>query len=176
MSTQTCPVLGALAERRSIRKYTSEPVSPEQIEAILEAGRWAPSAVNRQPCRFIVIGNNDPRKEALAGQTNDAYIVRGCQALIGVFLDRTATFNPRKDHQTAGACLQNMLLACHAQGLGAVWLGQIINQEEGVLKVLGLDPAKYETMAFVALGHPDESGQAVRLPMSEYMIEPFSAR
>ena len=174
MSIQTNPVLNAMQARRSIRKYTDQPVSTATLEAILEAGRWAPSAVNRQPCRFIVIQHNDPRKEGLAGQTKDAHVVRGCQAIIGVLLDREVTFNPRKDYQSAGACLQNILLACHAQGLGAVWLGEIINQEEGVLKVLGLDPAKYETMGFVALGYPAEAGQAVRHPLSAYLVEPLA--
>lgn len=168
-------VLSALRQRRSIRKYTSEPVSNAQIAAILEAGRWAPSANNRQPCRFIVIPKSDPRHAGLAGQTKDHGIVEGSQVIIGVLLDRSATFNPRKDHQTGGACLQNILLACHALGLGAVWLGEIINQEEGVLKVLGLSPEQYETMGFVAIGHPAEAGHAARHDMSKYLLEPFPA-
>ena len=170
---ETETILQALQSRRSIRKYTPEKISSGQIAAILEAGRGAPSAHNRQPGRFLVIPKSDPRHAALAAQTKDSAIVEGSQALIGVFLDKKAAFNHRKDCQSAGACLENMLLACHALGLGAVWLGEIINQAEGVLKALKLSPEHYEIMAFVAVGHPAEAGHAARHPLETYMIEPI---
>ena len=62
-------ILNALHERRSIRKYTDEPVSTESIKTILDAGRWAPSGLNNQPWRFLVVQKGDPRMEKLADCT-----------------------------------------------------------------------------------------------------------
>jgi nitroreductase len=56
-------VLQAIRERRSIRQYSQEPVSENQLNQILEAGRWAPSRGNSQPWKFIVLNNDQIRKE-----------------------------------------------------------------------------------------------------------------
>jgi len=166
-------LLAAMAERRSVRKYTDEPVPREAVAAILEAGRWAPSGLNNQPWRFLALMRGDKRVEALAGCTKYATIVRAAGALIAVFLDKDAMYNEMKDHQTAGAAIQNMLLAVHAQGLGAVWLGEIVNQSPQVLEALNLDPAAYEFMALIAMGYPAHPGASSRKPLSELMLEPF---
>lgn len=167
------PVLAAIRQRRSIRRFTDEPVTREQILAVLEAGRWAPSGLNNQPCRFLVIAKDDPRREALAGLTKYAHVVRGCHVMIALLLDKSKLYNARKDHQAAGAAAQNMLLAVHALGLGAVWLGEIINQEPDVLAALHLDSEHYELQAVLALGHPDQNGSAERVPLSQYVLEDF---
>ena len=62
-------------------------------------------------------------------------------------------YNDIKDHQAMGACIQNMLLAAHALGLGAVWLGEILKNAENVRVFLELPP-EMELMAVVAIGHP----------------------
>lgn len=167
------PVLQAMFERRSIRRFTSEPVSTEDVRTILEAGRWTPSGLNNQPWRFMILFPGDPRANALEDCTKYAHIVRGAGCLILVFLDRDSMYNAVKDHQTAGACIQNMMLAAHALGLGSVWLGEIINQAPQVLEVLNLDPGTYEMMAVVALGHPDQEGSSSRKPLEDLLIEEF---
>jgi nitroreductase len=167
------PVLRALAERRSVRKFTGEPVEPEEVRAMLEAGRWAPSGLNNQPWRFLALPAGDERVEKLAGCTRYGAIVRAAAVLVAVFLDRGAMYNELKDHQTAGACIQNMLLAAHAQGLGAVWLGEIVNQADQVLDVLSMDPVAYSFMALVAVGRPAHPGASSRHPLSHFMLEEF---
>ncbi len=171
MSHEDNLVLDALRERRSVRKFTEEPVSQEALRAILEAGRWAPSGLNNQPWRFLAIGPDDPRLQKLAGCTKYNKIVLAAKMLIAVFLDKDAMYSPLKDHQTAGACIQNMLLATHALGLGAVWLGEIVNQADQVLDVLDLEPAGYEFMALLAVGHPAHPGASSRKPLEELLIE-----
>ncbi len=161
----------ALLERRSIRKFTDEAVSFEDLTRILEAGRWAPSGLNNQPWRFLVLQRFDPRQQALEACTKYAYIVRQAAALICVFLDKSAMYHEGKDHQAAGACIQNMLLAIHGLGLGGVWLGEIINQESAVLDALGLDPQRLRLMAVIALGRPAQSGSSQRKPLSDLMLE-----
>jgi nitroreductase len=63
-----------------------------------------------------------------------------------------------KDHQAIGACLQNMLLAAHAMGLGAVWLGEILKSAEPVRELLDL-PESLALMAVIAVGHPGRTDQ-----------------
>lgn len=167
------PVLNALFQRRSIRKYTDEPVPKEDIITILEAGRWAPSGLNNQPWRFMVITRDDPRHEELAGCTKYAHVVRASQACICVMLEKEAMYSEIKDHQGAGACIQNMLLATHALGLGAVWLGEIINDQPRTLSVLDKSEEQYEIQAVIALGHPDQKGSSNRKELSELMLEAF---
>ncbi len=164
-------VLEAIYNRRSIRKYTLEDVNRENVLRILDAGRWAPSGLNNQPWRFLVLAPGDARKGRLEECTRYSHIVRGANVLIAVFLDRQSKYHHEKDCQGAGACVQNMLLAAHALGLGAVWLGEIINQEARVHQVLGTDPEQLELMAVVALGHPAQKGSSQRRELKELMLE-----
>ncbi|WP_027369985.1 nitroreductase family protein [Desulfovermiculus halophilus] len=167
------PVLQAISERRSIRRFTPAPVSGDQIRSILEAGRWAPSGLNNQPWRFLVVRAGDPRQAALARHTKYGRIITDAQVLVVVVADTKVMYSATKDHQSVGACIQNMLLALHAQGLGGVWLGEILNQEEQVLQELDLSSGPYELMAVVALGHPAQEGASRRKPLSELLLEDF---
>jgi nitroreductase len=167
------PVMQAIFERRSIRTFTSDPVSAEQVRLILEAGRWAPSGLNNQPWRFLVLWAGDPRQAVLSECTKYGKIIQQARVLIVVVVDKEVMYNATKDHQSVGACLQNMLLAVHAQGLGAVWLGEILNQEERVLQELNLSSGQYELMAVVALGHPAQEGSSQRKPLKEMLLEDF---
>ncbi len=167
------PVLAAIRQRRSVRKYTGEPVTREQCEAILEAGRWAPTGLNNQPVRFLALWPDDPRVAALTDCTRYAVIVRDAALLVAVFLERAAMYHEMKDHQASGATIQNMLLAAHSLGLGAVWLGEIVNQADQVLDVLSLDPTAHDFMALVAVGQPAHAGASSRHPLSHFMLEEF---
>ena len=171
--TQNNEVINAILERRSIRKYTDEEISRDDITAILEAGRWAPSGLNNQPCRYLVLKAGDERQEPLAETTKYGHIVRAAKALIVVLLDKKTMYSPVKDHQGAGAAIQNMLLAIHSLDLGGVWLGEIVNHEAEALPVLGLSPDEYELMAVIALGKPDQKGSSTRKELSELMLEEY---
>lgn len=170
---QNNPVLDAIFTRRSIRRFTGEPLTREEVTAIVEAGRWAPSGLNNQPWRFLVIGPADPRKKQLEGATKYSHIIERCDTLVLVFLHRQTMYHEMKDHQCIGACLQNMLLAAHAQGLGGVWLGEIINQSAQVLDILGLSGGEYEFQAALAMGRPDQKGSSTRVELAEIMIEDY---
>ena len=171
MSTQQNEVLNTIFRRRSIRAFTQDPVDRESVETILQAGRWAPSGLNNQPWRFMVLCAGDSRQEGLAECTRYGGIVRKARVLIPVCIDKASMYSATKDHQSIGACMQNMLLAVHSLGLGGVWLGEILNREEQALNVLGLDNEAYGLMAVLALGHPAEEGTSDRKPMQELILQ-----
>ncbi len=150
-------VIGAILARRSIREYTTEPVSRQVLRDIINAGIWAPSGLNNQPWRFVIV--TDPAiRDQLADQTHYHHIVRAAPALIAVFLDTEDMYDEVKDHQAAGACIQNMLLATEAYGLGAVWLGQILKNKTRVNAILEV-PVSCDLMAVLAIGHPAHRNQ-----------------
>lgn len=168
----TSSVLESIYNRRSIREYTDEPVTREQLKEIIKAGIWAPSGLNNQPWRFVTIIDAAIR-EKLAGQTHYSHIILAAKALIAVYLDKTAMYDTVKDHQAAGACIQNMLLATEALGLGAVWLGQILKNKNEVNAILQLGD-DLDLMAVLAIGHPKHRNQqSTRKEINDLIIKQF---
>ncbi|MBU4118938.1 MAG: nitroreductase [Proteobacteria bacterium] len=163
-------ILAAIEQRRSIRDFTDEQVDTAMLHTIIQAGIWAPSGLNNQPWRFVIITDTAIRSR-LAEQTHYGHIVLNAPALIGVFLDRESMYDDLKDAQSAGACIQNMLLATEAIGLGAVWLGQILKNQEKVNQILDLNENQ-ELMAVIAIGHPSRRDQqSQRKPLAEFIVK-----
>ena len=144
----------AIINRRSIRRFTDTTVADHTIDEIIEMGTWAPSGLNNQPWKFAVISDK-PVRDALSQQTKYSRIIQNAPVCIAVFLDKKASYHREKDIQAIGACIQNMLLFIHSRGLGAVWLGEILNKRHKVESIIGV-PESLELMAVIALGHPDE--------------------
>ena len=154
------PILEAIYSRRSIREYTDEPVEDQQILEIIKAGMWAPSGLNNQPWRFAIV-KEPGLKAKFEPLTKYSRIIKSAKVLLPVFVDKEAMYHPVKDHQAIGACLENMLLAAHSMGLGAVWLGEIIKSDKEIRNLLGLGD-HLELMAVIALGHPARRDQKSR--------------
>ncbi len=144
--------INTILSRRSIREFTDAKVSREDITTILNAGRWAPSGLNNQPWKFIVIQKKDTIRK-MAECTHYAGIVSNAPLLIAVYLDQDTMYNRTKDLQAIGAAIQNMLLSCCELGLGAVWLGEILNNKDKVNLILSC-PDSMELMAVLAIGRP----------------------
>ena len=148
--------LTAILTRRSVRSYTNRPVSEETLRAVLRAGMSAPSAGNEQPWVCVII--RDKAALAKAGEINP-YAKFAVQAPLAVLvrgdttLDRTGGFWPLD----CAACTQNMLLAAHALGLGAVWTGiwPLPERMEGFRTLAGL-PSFIVPLALVVMGYPAE--------------------
>ena len=148
--------LEAIHTRRSIRKYTDRPVPQELITELLRAAMSAPSAVNAQPWIFIVIDdrkllNEIPTFSPYAGMCREAPLA------ILVCGDITLEKAPGYWVQGCSAATQNLLLAAHDAGLGAVWTGvyPMKDRIEGFRKALGL-PENVIPLAFVPVGYPDQ--------------------
>lgn len=147
----------AIMSRRSVRRFSGRPVEEQAVEALLRAAMQAPSAHNYQPWHFVVIRDRRALAEvprfhryaAMLPEADLAVVVCGDPALEA----REATLN-----QDCGAAVQNLLLAAHALGLGAVWLGVHPDpaRVEGLRRLTGLPP-NILPVALVAVGHPAET-------------------
>lgn len=162
-------VMTAIRQRRSVRHFLDAPVERNIVMEGLRAASWAPSGLNNQPWRFAVVWDPD-LKDQLARLTRYASVLRSAAVLIPVFLDKDASYDQVKDIQAVGAAIQNMLLAFHAQQVGAAWIGEILKNQERVLEILGL-PARLQLMAVVAVGHPAHRNQSShRQPLEELIV------
>lgn len=154
-----------------MREFTAEPVTGADLDRLLEAARWAPSGLNNQPWRFMKITGRTLIEE-LSMLTRYRGVVAGASALIAVFLDATAMYDRPKDLMSAGAAVQNVLLAAHDMGIGACWLGEILKRREQVEALLGV-ASDLEFVALIALGRPVAKERAgVRHPMDELVVPP----
>lgn len=168
-------VLETIKERRSVRQFTEAKVDEAQLEAILEAGLFAPSAHNQQPWHFTLITNaellrdmNHLAKETAKtsnieflqkiGNNPDFHVFYKAPALIVVSGDDGA-MNPKAD---TAAAAQNMLLAAESLGLGACWIGMLrlcVGQGgERFVKAFEL-PEGYSPYFAIAIGHKAHTGQ-----------------
>ncbi len=145
-----------IVTRRSIRKYTAEPVSEELIKKLLDAAMSAPSAGNQQPWHFVVVTDRAVLDEIPKVHVH-AQMVKGAPLAIAVCADTAAEKHKGFWIQDCAAATQNILLAAHALGLGAVWLGVHPRDERvaGVSKLLGL-PANVVPLSLISIGYPAE--------------------
>jgi len=163
-------LLDLMCKRRSIREYSNKPIIDKDIISIIEAARWAPSGLNNQPWRFVIIKDADTMAK-LASLTKYSKIVKSASVLISVFLDTDEGYNRDKDLLAVGASIQNMLLMIESLGLGACWLGEILNQKGEVAKSLET-PDTYELMAVLAIGHPKpKTRKGSRVPLSRLIYK-----
>jgi len=150
-------LIDAIMTRRSIRRYTSEKVSDKQLETILKAAMFAPSASNRQPWHFIVIDE----KERLLDLTRlHPYAKALEEAPMAILVCGDEELSNKTEYwvQDCSAATQNILLAAHALGLGTVWLGVHPKKEriDPISKYFGL-PETIHPLSLIALGHPSET-------------------
>lgn len=198
----TMDVLTAIRERRSIRRYSEQPVAADVVERLLAAATWAPSAHNRQPWRLAVVMTHDAktrlalamgdklRADRLAdGDAPDLVeqdITRSYTRLTTApvvivagltMADMDAYPDIRRKRaeylmavQSVAMALQNLLLAAHAEGLGACWLCAPLFCADAVRDSLNL-PADWEAQAIITLGYAANEGKPpFRRAVSEVML------
>jgi nitroreductase len=142
--------------RRSIRKYTSKTIEKREIEKLLEAAMYAPSAHNSQSWQFLVITN----KENLVAISNFhpyAKMLLTAPLAILVCGDRTKEESDLYLSINCSAATQNILLSAHALGLGAVWLG-VFPKPERIIPIRNLFklPDDIVPISLIAVGYPAE--------------------
>ena len=157
----TDAVLENIHNRKSVRQFTSEPVSDEHIQTMLKAAMAAPSAVNFQPWRFVVITERE-QLDAMAELLPFAKMLK--QAPLAIVVCGETTWFEGNDNpywqQDCSAATQNLLLAAEALGLGAVWTGVYPDaQHAGDLSTfLGL-PSTVQPLCAIPIGHHDGTTQ-----------------
>ncbi len=155
----------AILHRRSVRKFSEHQIPMEDLVKIMEAARWAPTAVNRQKARFVLITD----EELLEKIAKTAKIVFYQQkhaaqatAMIIVCLDSTAWV------EELGASVQNILLQAHSLAVGSCWIGAF--NRKAVRELLKI-PYSYKIYALILLGYPAEDPKpAPRLELGKMVF------
>lgn len=167
----------AVLSRRSIRRYTSEPVSDDLVEELLRAAMSAPSAGNEQPWHFFVIRDRKTM-ERIQEFHPFAKMLREAPVAILVCGDPSLEKYEGFWVQDCSAATENILIAAHSMGLGAVWLGlyPIEERVNGMRKLLGI-PEHVIPLSLVSVGHPAEKKPpADRYDESRIYIEEWGRR
>ncbi len=156
-------VLEAIKDRRSVRRFSQDPVSEEDLLQILEAAQWAPSWVNVQPWKIVIVQDR-AKKEALKGtlspgnpaakgfdQAPILLILIGERSISGRYGGSFSTDKGDWYMFDLGIAAQNIALAAHSLGLGTVLVGALDHQEAAKLIEV---PEGFEVVEIIPLGHP----------------------
>ena len=130
--------LAFLKERRSIRTYLDKAISDKEVEMILEAARWTPSASNKQPWEFIVIKNKEILREISKKAFYGRHIKRAplAIAIVGKIKE-----NPNYYIQDTSLVSMNMMLMAWSLDIGTCWIGAL--KRDAVKELLGLEEKDY---------------------------------
>ena len=172
----------AIKTRRSIRKYTNQPVEDDKLEAVLEAVRLSPSWANMQCWRMVVVKDKEMRQKLSDLSYVESYMapmgykanpskkaLADAPVVIALCADpaNSGTLWEQKYYLVdCGIAAQNLMLAARAQGLGSVFVG--IYEEEKIKTLLNI-PASVRVVGLFPLGYPPEEGKGgpPRKPVEE---------
>jgi nitroreductase len=159
-------VMETIKTRRSIRKYTSDPILKEDLEIILEAIRWAPSWVNSQCWEVIIVAEKE-RREKLAEAFSPknpgvkalltaptVIVMAGKKGVSGYYKGKAVTIYGDWFMFDVALAMQNLALAAHSRGLGTVDLGYF--DHEKVARLLEV-PEDIQVVAMTPLGYPADA-------------------
>jgi nitroreductase len=147
-------VLDVIRKRRTVRAFTDEEVSDEQVETILEMGMYAPTYMNRKPWHFVVIRDKE-LQEKLGETLRVRPYLQQASAVIAVYGDPNISDTWDLD---GCAAIENMLIAATALGLGSAWAGSPGNvgwhETEELMNEALKVPSGFRAVSLVCLGHP----------------------
>lgn len=155
--------LEAIKTRRSIRKYQNKKIPDNIIHEVINCSMYSPSAFNTQPWHFIVVNKKEMFPEILKIASH-AEMITGASHAIIVCGDQKIQENSGLLIQDISAAIENLLLAAHSSGIGAVWTGIYPFDEivKGIKEFFNL-PENILPVAMVVLGYPaEEPEQPVR--------------
>lgn len=148
-----------LLERRSIRRYTDEPLTAEDVQSILEAALLSPTSKNSRAWNFIIVDDKEKLQTLSKCKTAGAHPIAGAAVAIVVSADTTVTEPWIEDCSIAAAFMQ---LQAEALGLGSCWIqvrGRFtedgLDSEEYVRQELGM-PEEMGIVCILSIGHKDE--------------------
>ncbi len=162
--------LEIIKSRKSVRKFKKGEISKEKIEEILKCAISAPSAGNLQPWIFIVVEDNKIKQELASAALNQKFIAEASVVIVACAnIETTTSWYGERGNlyyaQDVAAAVENILIAAHALGLGACWVGAFYENE--VSKILNL-PENIRPLAIVPIGYPEEKAvKPERKPLME---------
>lgn len=144
------PIIDLILSRRSIRKYEKKEIPEDVLNQILEAGRNAPSAANKQPIHFIILKDHETKKKlstTFSRFLKDApVVIVGCANVKALLTGRWAVVDTT-------ISLQNMVIGAWGLGVGSCWIGAF--NEKKVKETLMI-PNNWKVVALLTLGYPAE--------------------
>ncbi len=153
--------MDAIFTRRSVRNFTYQPIPLEELEILIRAAMQAPSAGNKQPRQYVVITDQRKLEEIT---TFHPYAQMLLEASAAVVICGDERIQPKAGYwaQDCSAAMENLLLAVHARGLGAVWLGVYPNPDRmnPLHSMLNL-PLEVQPLGIAAIGFPTEAVEPV---------------
>ena len=160
--TQEQAVLDNIATRTSIRDYEARPVEKEKVEKMLRAAMAAPTAMNKQPWHFVVVDQRSVLDSLASANPNAKMLLKAPLAIVVCGdMDKVIEGGGRDFWiQDASAATENLLLAAHAMGLGAVWTGAYPSEErsKAISATLSL-PDNLVPLNMIVIGYPAEHPQ-----------------
>lgn len=153
------PMIDCIMSRKSVRKFDSRTVSAETIETILKAGMAAPSAMNKQPWKFVVVQDKQMLKTIADSMPNIRTATAPMAIIVCGDMSKTLDGVAREFWvQDCSAATQNILLAAHSMGLGAVWNGLYpdLPRCKFISNLLQMDN-RYIPICVVPIGYPAEN-------------------
>lgn len=140
--------------RRSIRKYTGGKIAEDVIESIVKAGMYAPSASNKRPWHFIIIDDRNILNKIMSFHPYSSMLSDASHAIL-VCGDESLHNGPGYYLLDCSAATQNLLLAAHALGYGAVWIGiePKSDRKKNIREIFGL-PEHIQPVSIVSIGIP----------------------
>ena len=172
-------MIESIRHRRSIRKFTSDPIDPEKLETVLEAARLAPSGNNKQPWTFIVVQSEQQRLAVMEACHRQTWMITAPAFIVavadisarvetkpGLYLDENSPdWELKRAIRDTAIATENILLEADAQGLGTCWVGFFVQSE--IRPVLGIPDDKF-VLAVIPIGYPAEQPSArPRKPLRE---------
>jgi nitroreductase len=152
-----------IMNRRSIRKFQRKPVSDDDLHTIIEAGRQAPSAANRQPWHFVVVRGEDLRREVAEACSGQSWLADADTIVVGV---GKPGVNEKWYAVDVAIAMQNMILSATALGYGTCWIGAF--DQERVKSLLGI-PEDMRVVALTPIGVPADTPEPrPRRSLSEF--------
>lgn len=153
-------VLTAIRTRRSIRKFSKKTIDEEALNTIMEAGFCAPSSKNKRPWHFILVKEREKLIKIAENDSNHKFISESYCCIV-VCGDKNTQGMYDFILEDCSAAVQNMLLAAHGLGIGAVWCGLMkgTNALKFIIELFEL-PTKIIPVAMIAFGYPDENKES----------------
>lgn len=149
-------IIEGIFTRRSIRKYKDKKIPDEQVNILIKAAMHAPSARNQQPWHFVVVTERDIL-EKITKVHPYAKMLAEAQLAILVCGDETLELSQGYWVIDCSAATENILLAAHGIGLGAVWLGLHPREErKQAIRDLFKLPENIQPLSLISIGYPDE--------------------